>query len=466
MRDAAGQVRWLYCEGVPRLDGEGRFLGYTGCYIDVTEARLAAEELEHRVARRTAELSNALGQLHDEVLEREQAEERLRQAQKMEAVGQLTGGIAHDFNNMLAIVIGSLDMLKRRLAGGEESHLRLVETSMEGATRAAALTQRLLTFSRRQALAPVPLDVNALVAGMSDLLQRTLTEGIRLEAVLAEELWPTFADPHQLESAILNLAVNARDAMPGGHGKLAITTANCRVDEAYAREHLGVQAGPYVMVAVTDTGAGMSPEVAARAFEPFFTTKEIGKGTGLGLSMVYGFVKQSGGHVRICSQPGRGTTIRLYLPRHHAASPAGDGRSGEDRPAPRRSGGETVLVVEDEPAVRRVSAESLRELGYQVVEAADADSALDALDQRPEVALLFTDVVMPEVNGVKLAEAARRRRPALKVLFTTGYAGNALMRNGAVDPGLQLLAKPFTLDQLARKVGDVMDGAAPVGAGG
>ncbi len=396
-----------------------------------------------------------------DITERRQLAEQLRQSQKMEAVGQLTGGIAHDFNNMLAIVIGSLDMLRRRLGEDEADRIRLIDNSMEGAKRAAALTQRLLTFSRQQTLAPVPLDANTLVAGMSDLLQRTLTEGVRLQTQPAPGLWRVFADSNQLESAILNLAVNARDAMPDGGGKLIIETANVTLDEAYVREHFGVQAGQYVLVAVTDTGIGMPPSIVRRAFEPFFSTKEVGKGTGLGLAMVYGFVKQSGGHVRILSEPGHGTTIKLYLPRHRGVAEAahGDGSAESGSPSVRGSRGETVLVVEDEPAVRCLSTESLRELGYRVVAADGAASALQALERNPDVALLFTDVVMPEVNGAKLAEEARRRRPDLKVLFTTGYVGNAV-----VDEGMHLLGKPFTLDQLARKVAEALDEPAKADA--
>ena len=394
-----------------------------------------------------------------DITERRQLSEQLRQSQKMEAVGQLTGGIAHDFNNMLAIVIGSLDMLRRRLSEAETDRLRLIDNAMDGAKRAATLTQRLLAFSRQQTLAPMPLDANTLVAGMSDLLQRTLTEGIQLETQSAPGLWPIFADPNQLESAILNLAVNARDAMPEGGGRLIIETANAILDDSYVREHFGVQAGQYVLVAVTDTGVGMSPTVVRRAFEPFFSTKEVGKGTGLGLAMVYGFVKQSGGHVRIYSEPGHGTTVKLYLPRHRAATSAADGgEPAESRPLPARdSRGEMVLVVEDEPAVRRLSVEGLRELGYRVVAADGAVSALLMLERNPDIALLFTDVVMPEVNGGKLAEEARRRRPDLKVLFTTGYAGNAVVRNGVVEQGMHLLGKPFTLDQLACKIAEALD---------
>jgi PAS domain S-box-containing protein len=395
-----------------------------------------------------------------------EAEAQLRQAQKMEAVGQLTGGIAHDFNNMLAIVVGSLDMLRRRLATGDAEanarHLRLVDNAMEGATKAATLTQRLLAFSRQQTLEPVPLDPNKLVAGMSDLLRRTLTESVVVETVLAAGLWRTHADPGQLESALLNLAVNARDAMPEG-GRLTIETANCHLDEAYAREHLGIAAGQYIMIAVSDTGSGMPPDVMARAFDPFFSTKEVGKGTGLGLSQVYGFVKQSGGHVKIYSEPDQGTTVKLYLPRYAGAVGLG-AEPDHAPPLPRGDGRETIMVVEDEAGVRRFSVEALTELGYRVVEARDSDEALRALDAHPEVKLLFTDVVMPGANGNKLADEAQRRRPGLKVLYTTGYTRNAVVHNGVLDAGVHLLGKPFTVDQLARKVADVLDEPVADGA--
>ncbi len=395
--------------------------------------------------------------LHDQA-RLAQAEQQLRQSQKMEAVGQLTGGIAHDFNNMLAVVVGSLDLLGRRIGAGDARAKRYVDAAMDGAQRAALLTQRLLAFSRQQPLRPEAVDANKLVAGMSDLLRRSLGTDVRLETVLAGGLWRTHADPNQLENVILNLAVNARDAMPGG-GRLTVETQNAHLDSRYAAGHPGVTPGQYVLLAVTDTGTGMSKEVIAKAFDPFFTTKEVGRGTGLGLSQVYGFVKQSGGHVKIYSEPGQGTTVKVYLPRHLGADgeAADEGEPGE---VPLGGPQEVVLVVEDEPAVRRFSVEALAELGYRVLEADGGPEALRLLDAHPEVALLFTDVVMPEVNGAKLAQEARRRRPDLRVLFTTGYTRDAVIHNGTLDPGVEMVGKPFTLEELAAKVRAVLD--APV----
>jgi signal transduction histidine kinase len=394
--------------------------------------------------------------LVEEAARREVLADQLRQSQKMEAIGQLTGGLAHDFNNMLSVIIGSLSLLSRRLARGEVDLGRYIDTALEGANRAATLTHRLLAFSRQQPLAPQSLDINKLVAGMSDLLRRTIGEQIRVETVLAGGLWRARVDPGELESAILNLAVNARDAMPDG-GRLTIETANCHLDDNYSRAHVDVPAGQYVLVAVTDNGAGMPLDVRAKAFDPFFTTKAIGKGTGLGLSQVHGFVKQSGGHVKIYSERGQGSTIKLYLPRFLGAEQAAPVRSS-DLPIPRGDTAKLILVVEDDERARQVTAESLRELGYSVVHAGGAAAALAILDAQPGVHLLFTDIVMPDVNGRKLAEEAVRRVPGLKVLYTTGYTPNAIVHNGVVDPGVQLISKPFTLEQLARKVHAVLDG--------
>jgi PAS domain S-box-containing protein len=383
------------------------------------------------------------------------AQEALRQSQKMEAVGQLTGGIAHDFNNMLAVVIGSLDLLDRRLDQGDERARRYVEAAGDGARRAALLTQRLLAFSRQQPLQPEPIDANKLVSGMSDLLRRSIGTDVRLETVLAGGLWRTHADPNQLENVVLNLAVNARDAMPGG-GRLTIETQNAHLDERYASKHLGVPPGQYVLVAVSDTGSGMPADVIDKAFDPFFTTKEVGKGTGLGLSQVYGFVKQSGGHVKIYSEVGQGTTIKIYLPRLHGASDTEETTAiaetlayGDER--------DVVLVVEDEPAVRQFTVDALHELGYRVLEADGAAVALRLLEANPDIVLLFTDIVMPDVNGAKLADEARRRRPDLKVLFTTGYTRNAVVHNGVLDSGVELIGKPFTLEQLSAKLRYVLE---------
>ena len=407
------------------------------------------ETLERRVKERTAEL--------------EQAQEALRQAQKMEAVGQLTGGIAHDFNNMLAVVIGSLDLLGRRIGTADPRAKRYVDAATDGARRAALLTQRLLAFSRQQPLKPEPIDVNRLVAGMSDLIRGSMGSDVRLETVLAAGIWRAHADPNQLENVILNLAVNARDAMPDG-GRLTIETQNAHLDDRYVTAHLGVSAGQYVLIAVTDTGAGMLAEVIAKAFDPFFTTKEVGKGTGLGLSQVYGFVKQSDGHVKIYSEPGQGTTIKIYLPRlNGAGAETSEDETASDMPLGERQ--EVVLVVEDEPAVRQFSVDALTELGYRVLEADGATTALRLLEFHPEIALMFTDIVMPDINGAKLAVEARQRRPNLKVLFTTGYTRNAVVHNGVLDPGVELIGKPFTIEELAAKVRNVLDTPTVPGSG-
>jgi len=386
-------------------------------------------------------------------------EEALRQSQKMEAVGQLTGGIAHDFNNMLAVVLGSLDLLNRRIGPEDARSRRYIEAAMEGAKRSANLTQRLLAFSRQQPLRPETLNVNRLVSGMSDLLRHSLGAAIRLETVLAGGLWSVHVDANQLENVIVNLGVNARDAMAGG-GKLTIETQNAHLDSRYAAANFGVPQGQYVMIAVTDTGCGMTPEIAARAFDPFFTTKDIGKGTGLGLSMVYGFVKQSGGHVKIYSEPDQGTTVKIYLPRaagaedvHEVNEGSIEGLGGEMQ--------ETILVVDDEPAVRAFSVDALTELGYRTLEADGAAAALALLRAHPEVALLFTDIVMPDVNGRELADEAQKIRPDLKVLYTTGYTRNAVVHNGIVDSGVYLIGKPFTIDELAARVREILDVPPP-----
>ena len=379
----------------------------------------------------------------------------MRQLQKMEAVGQLTGGIAHDFNNMLAVVISGLSLTQHRIARGNTDVGKLIDAAMDGAQRAAILTQRLLAFSRQQALAPVALDVNGMIHGMEELLRRTLGEAVELEMVLAGGLWRTHVDPSQLESALLNVAVNARDAMDGV-GQLTVETANCHLDEAYARQHEEVAVGQYVLLAVSDVGSGMAAEVVARAVEPFYTTKAVGFGTGLGLSQIYGFVKQSGGHLKIYSEPGEGTTVKIYLPRFigqqeatPALSPRPEMLSG--RP------GEVILVVEDEDRVRDLAVATLRDLGYSVVHASGAPEALRQLDALPEVTLLFTDIVMRGMNGRKLADEALHRRPNMRVLFTTGYTRNAVVHNGVLDADADLLGKPYSIEQLAAKVRDVLD---------
>ncbi|OJU03429.1 MAG: hypothetical protein BGN87_02420 [Rhizobiales bacterium 65-79] len=432
--------------------------GHAATAID--NARLLQAAEREVAERRRAEaalqtLNTTLEQrVLEEVQERSKAEDQLRQIQKMEAVGQLTGGIAHDFNNMLAVIIGGLNLLQRKLKKGETDVERFIEGAIDGAQRAAALTQRLLAFSRQQPLAPEVLNPNRLVSGMTELLRRTLGEPISIETVLTAGLWQVQADPAQLESAILNLSVNARDAMPDG-GKLTIETSNAFVDDAFARE-FAITPGQYVLIAVADTGTGMTPEVIAKAFDPFYTTKSVGKGTGLGLSQVYGFVRQSGGHVKIYSEPGIGTTVKIYLPRHYGEAVAVNTESGV-KAAYGGLPSEIVLVVEDEDRVRAVSVEALKELGYGVVEASTPAEALRILEGEGEIALLFTDVVMPQMSGRELADLARTRRPGLKVLYTTGYTRNAIVHNGILDPGTNLLTKPFSVEELANKVRAILD---------
>ena len=424
-----------------------------------TRYRELAASLETRVDDRTRELAEANAKLRSQIKERERIEETLRQAQKMEGIGQLTGGVAHDFNNLLTIIIGNLESLQRQIGREDLEPTRMqrwIDNAHRGAQRAAALTQRLLAFSRRQPLEPRPVDPNRLVAGMSDLLRRTLGETIEVETVLSGGLWWTHADPNQLESAILNLAVNARDAMPGG-GRLTIETANAFLDEGYAARQAEVAPGQYVVLCISDSGTGMSREVLAQAFEPFFTTKDVGHGTGLGLSQVYGFVKQSGGHVKIYSEVGEGTTVKIYLPRLLAAVEESQ-TVGRPQHEANGSRSEMILVVEDDDDVRHHSVEILSELGYRVIEAATGAAGLEQLANHPEVKLLFTDVGLPGgMNGRQLADAARQLRPRLAVLFTTGYAKNAIVHDGRLDPGVQLVTKPFTYAALAAKVRDVLD---------
>lgn len=426
--------------------------------LGIYAIRNARRRLREAVAVRD-ELAQSNAQLREEARNRESAEAQLRQVQKMEAVGQLTGGIAHDFNNMLAVVVGSLDMARRRLGMNSDPRaIQNIDNAMEGAQRATQLTSRLLAFSRQQPLEPQTIDANKLVGGMSELLRRTIGDTIRVETVLAGGLWASLADPNQLENAILNLCVNARDAMPDG-GMLTIETNNAHLDDLYAASHSEVAAGQYVVVSVTDTGVGMPREVVERAFEPFFTTKGVGRGTGLGLSQVFGFIKQSQGHVKIYSEPGQGTTIKLYLPRHYGVADASHPQLVQDGLAdlPRARDGEIILVVEDEERVRHVSVDSLRELGYTVVQASDANQALTVLAIQPRIDLLFTDVVMPDMNGRKLVEKALEQKPTLRILYTTGYTRNAIVHNGVLDAGVALLSKPFTMSQLAYKVRQVLD---------
>jgi PAS domain S-box-containing protein len=450
VRQPDGGFRWVEANGRVDLSAEGAPARFPGVLIDThhrrqieAELRDLNQELETRIERAVAA--------------REQAEGALRQAQKMEAVGQLTGGIAHDFNDLLTIITVSVDTARRALASGDTSRAnRSMENALKGAERAAMLTQRLLAFSRQQPLAPRPINVDRLVAGMADLLHRTLGETVRLETILTPGLWLVEADPNQLENAILNLAVNARDAMTEG-GKLTIETANAWLDEQYAATHAELTPGGYVVISVTDTGHGMSKQVAARAFDPYFTTKEVGKGTGLGLSMVYGFVKQSGGHIKIYSEPGEGTAVKIYLPRHMSGLEAEEERAPRFEPD-RRPRAETILVVEDDEQLREHTAEMLAELGYRVLHATDGVEALRLMEREDRrIDLLFTDVVMPNMSGRQLADRALARQPGLKILYTSGYTRNAIVHGGRLDPGIAMIPKPFTYQSLAQKIADVLD---------
>ena len=385
------------------------------------------------------------------------AEEALRQAQKMEAVGQLTGGLAHDFNNLLTGISGSLELLTARIAQGRLKDLDRYVTAAQGAAkRAAALTHRLLAFSRRQTLEPKAIDVNRLVAGMEELVRRTVGPQITVEVVVAGGLWATMADPNQLENALLNLCINARDAMPDG-GRLTIETGNRWLDRQAAPER-DLPAGQYVTLCVSDSGIGMPPDVVARAFDPFFTTKPIGTGTGLGLSMIYGFARQSGGQARIYSEVGKGTMVCLYLPRHIGEAEGGGPETPRAAPVPGE--GETVLVVDDEPTVRMLVTEVLEDLGYTPIEAADGTAGLKVLETNRRIDLLVTDVGLPGMNGRQLADAGRVLRPGLPVLFITGYAENAVLSHGHLDPGMHVLTKPFNMEELARRLRDLIEDAA------
>ena len=465
-----GEPFWNRLLMVPVHDANGSLSHFFASQFDVTMERERLAELEShnaaltalgdQLAARTDELTDANGKLRAEARGREQVEEALRQAQKMEAVGQLTGGIAHDFNNLLGGIMGSLELLQRRLSAARvEGMERYTSAAITSAQRAAALTQRLLAFARRQPLDPKRIEANRLLAGMEDLLRRTLGPGVALEMVFAGGLWVTLCDPNQLESAVLNLAINARDAMPEG-GSLTIETANVHLDDAYARDRGGeVRPGQYVAISVSDTGTGMTPEVVAKAFDPFFSTKPTGHGTGLGLSMLYGFVKQSEGNVRIYSELGQGTTFKVYLPRHRGeAEVETAAEAGGAGSAPRAEAGETVLVVEDEATIRMLVTETLGDLGYTAIEAADGPSGLQVLQSDIRIDLLVTDVGLPGMNGRQLADAARVLRPGLRVLFMTGYAHNAAVGVGApLDPGMEILTKPFTLDALATKIRDMIE---------
>ncbi len=462
LRHVSGEWRWTDAKGVPLLSDTGEVIEWVGMNTDITERKKAEatlerinEELEARVRQRTDELE-------EEANRRFEAEAQLRQSQKMESVGQLAGGIAHDFNNALHVIIGSLDRIQRKLRDANldktvcDAIERPIGLASRAAQNAAQLTHRLLAFSRRQTLKPSVIDVTELVRGLSNLITRTLGETVELKIAATQDIWPVLADTNQLENVLVNLAVNARDAMPQG-GQLVIETSNIKLDGKTA----GIPAGEYVLVAVADTGSGMPKEVMERAFEPFFTTKEVGRGTGLGLAMVYGFMKQSGGHIRLDSKQGHGTSVKLYFPKaSHGVLRQHDEQVLEPQHTPRARAGEAILAVEDDEEVRAYVSAALEELGYSVVAATDAANAIGLLKEHEagHFALLFTDVVLPGgVNGRELAAQAIELCPQLKVLFTTGFASDAIVHQGRIEPDVDLITKPFNPDQLARKVREVLD---------
>ncbi|GGB96622.1 hybrid sensor histidine kinase/response regulator [Marinobacterium zhoushanense] len=421
--------------------------------------RKAKTELETRVRERTAELELANKALQEEMADRRSAEEALHQAQKMEAVGQLTGGVAHDFNNLLTIINGNLQILAGHCRDDELAR-ELIDAALQAGRRGAELNRTLLAFSRRQRLQPVLIDLSALAQGIVSMLRRTLGESIELDVRTMDNLPKALADPSQLEVALLNLAVNARDAMPLG-GRLLIETSTIRFDEQTAALEGDLKPGSYVVLAVSDNGSGISEANLSRVFEPFFTTKEVGQGSGLGLAMVYGFAKQSGGHVKIYSVEGRGTTVKLFLP---LAPAGGEVIHAEPERPPNRTGHERILVVEDEPDVRALAVRVLRSLGYQVLEAADGPAALSLLKNDPAIELLFTDVVLPGgMHGPDIARKARRLRPDLPVLYTSGYTGNAIAQLEQLDQQVHLISKPYAIDELAEQIRTVLDESKPAG---
>jgi signal transduction histidine kinase len=433
IRDATGAVVGIFVEGA-----------------DVTDRK----RLERDLQSLNADLEQRVRDRTQELVE---AQEALRQAQKMEAVGQLTGGIAHDFNNLLQGITGSLEIVQRRVAQGRVGELdRFITGATTAANRAASLTHRLLAFSRRQPLDPRPVKVNPLVASLEDLLRRTTGEQIELELVLGAGLWTTLCDPNQLENSLLNLVINARDAMPHG-GKLTIETCNAQLDDHFTASQRDVRPGHYVCICVSDTGTGMSADTIAKAFEPFFTTKPIGQGTGLGLSMIYGFARQSEGYARIYSELGQGTTIKLYLPRHYGEAEQDEALPGltQDHVT---DAGEIVLVVEDDSVVRALIVEVLGELGYRAVEAHDGPAGLERLRTMERVDLLVTDIGLPGLNGSQVADAGRALRPGLRVLFMTGYAENAALASGFLEPGMSMITKPFAMEALATQIRAMIEG--------
>lgn len=455
VRGADGKYSWIEANGRVECADDGTPLRFPGVLIDVEDRRNVEAErdranaalralnetLEQRVSARTADLM--------------QAEEKLRQSQKMEAVGQLTGGLAHDFNNLLAGISAALELMDKRIGQGRFKDVdKYMVTAQSATKRAAALTHRLLAFSRRQTLDPRPTDVNTLIVGMTELIQRTVGPGIRLKTVAAAQLWPTLVDASQLENALLNLCINARDAMPDG-GRITVETANRAIDAASASA-LDIPEGEYLCLCVTDTGTGMAPDIIAKAFDPFFTTKPLGQGTGLGLSMIYGFTKQSGGQVRAQSQVGQGTTMCIYLPRYY-----GEALQNHDAThsttTPLAKPGETILIVDDEPTLRMLLNDVLGELGYNLLEAGDSVEGLQVLRSNAQIDLLITDVGLPGgMNGRQLADAGRAIRPKLKTLFITGYAENAVIGSSQLGPGMQVLTKPFAVDTLVSRVNSLI----------
>ena len=444
LRRSDGVYRWALSAAGPRFDEGGAFVGYIGSVIDISDRREAEQILR--------QANDALEQrIAAAVAERAEAEAQLRHAQKMEAMGKLTGGVAHDFNNVLQVISGNLQLLAKDLAGAGRAEQRL-ETAIAAISRGSNLASRLLAFGRRTPLAPKVVNLGRLIRSTDDMLRRALGEGVEIETIISGGLWNTFVDTVQVENALLNLAINARDAM-GGHGKLTIEAGNAFLDDAYAARHAEVDIGPYVMIAVTDTGCGIAADIIEHVFDPFFTTKPEGRGTGLGLSMVYGFAKQSGGHIKLYSEPGQGTTVRIYLPRARVQEDA----ETEIATGPAAGGSETVLIVEDEEEVRETAVDMLSDLGYHVLKAKDAQSALTIVESGVAIDLLFTDVVMPgPLRSPELARKSRERLPGIAVLYTSGYAENAIVHGGRLDEGVELLSKPYTREALARKIRHVL----------
>lgn len=413
-------------------------------------------ELEEYRAQLDRMVEERAEQLRLEMSEHVSTQSQMRELQKIETIGQLTGGLAHDFNNMLAVIIGSLDIAERRLGRGETDDLAtLIGNARDGAKRAASLTSRLLAFSRRQTLRPEVLEPGSLLERLPQVLARHLDEDIAIELKVGDGLWPVFADPQQLEQALVNLALNAGDAMRGG-GLITLSAENAALDADYLRAHPEVRPGDYVRISVSDTGGGMTPQVLERVFDPFYTTKGPGNGAGLGLSQVFGWIKQTGGHIRLQSAPGQGTTAHLYVPRHSGQAPAGTLSGSQSEMPAERLRDEIVLVVEDEDNVRQMTVEALREIGYTVIAASGGRDALQQISHHARIDVLFTDVVMPDMNGKLVADAVRDRFPAVKVIFTTGYTRNAIVHNGTVEPGINLLLKPFTLEQLSSRMAETL----------